>query len=91
MAYTRNPTWQDHPDTSTPITAAKLEHIEDGIEDPATRPTRRTAMTERPLTVKGARQLISLTAPLPPGWSMYMWVPARNTPDSTAARSTCSL
>lgn len=33
MAYTRNPTWQDHPDTSTPITAAKLEHIEDGIED----------------------------------------------------------
>lgn len=36
MAYTRNPQWKDHPDTSTPITAAKLENIEQGITDAAT-------------------------------------------------------
>lgn len=32
MSYTPNPTWQDLPDESTPITAATLNHIEAGIE-----------------------------------------------------------
>jgi hypothetical protein len=36
MAYTRNPTWQDWPDKSTPITAPKLENIETGIVNAAT-------------------------------------------------------
>lgn len=31
MAYTKQ-TWQDSPNTTTPITAARLSHIEDGIE-----------------------------------------------------------
>lgn len=33
MAYTRNPTWQDYDGTDdTLITAAKLNHLEDGVE-----------------------------------------------------------
>lgn len=32
MAYTKQ-TWQDLPNTTTPITAEKLNHIEDGIYD----------------------------------------------------------
>jgi hypothetical protein len=31
MAYDKQ-TWADQPDTSTPITAARLSHLEDGIE-----------------------------------------------------------
>ena len=31
MAYTRNPTWQNSPSTATPITAATLETIENGL------------------------------------------------------------
>lgn len=31
MAYTRNPTWQDSPSTVTPILAAKLNALEDGV------------------------------------------------------------
>lgn len=31
MAYVKNATWQDSPSTATPITAAKLNNIEDGI------------------------------------------------------------
>ena len=30
--YTKNTTWQDSPSTATPITAAKLNHMEDGID-----------------------------------------------------------
>ena len=33
MAYTKNPTWQDYDGTDdTLITAAKLNHLEDGVE-----------------------------------------------------------
>ena len=33
MAYTRNPTWQDYDGTDdTLITAAKLNHLEEGVE-----------------------------------------------------------
>ena len=38
MAYTKNPTWVDYPDTSTPVTAAKLNNIEDGIYTAHTQP-----------------------------------------------------
>lgn len=31
MTYVKNPTWQDHPSTATPVTAAALNHMEDGI------------------------------------------------------------
>lgn len=37
MAYTKNPTWVDGTAGGTPITAATLQHIEDGIAA-ATRP-----------------------------------------------------
>lgn len=37
MAYTKNPTWVDGTGGGTPITAASLQHIEDGIAA-ATRP-----------------------------------------------------
>jgi len=32
MAYSKNPTWVAFPSTSTPVTAAKLNNIENGIE-----------------------------------------------------------
>ena len=33
MAYTKNPTWQDYDGTDdTLITAAKLNHLEEGVE-----------------------------------------------------------
>lgn len=32
MAYQKNPTWKDKPSEDTPITAAALNRIEDGIE-----------------------------------------------------------
>jgi hypothetical protein len=35
MPYTRNPAWQNDPSTTTPITAEKLEHMEDGIVEGA--------------------------------------------------------
>lgn len=35
MAYTKNPTWVAAPSTSTLVTAAKLNHMEDGIEEGA--------------------------------------------------------
>lgn len=32
MPYAKNPTWQDSPSPSTPITAAALNHLEDGVQ-----------------------------------------------------------
>lgn len=31
MAYTKNPQWKDYPDESTPVTAERLNHLEDGV------------------------------------------------------------
>lgn len=31
MAYTKNSTWQNKPVLTTPISAARLNHMEDGI------------------------------------------------------------
>ena len=46
MAYTPNPTWVDGAAGGTPITAATLQHIEDGIAA-ATRPPRRYPSSSR--------------------------------------------
>ncbi len=32
MPYTPNTPWQDSPSTATPISAARLQNMEDGIE-----------------------------------------------------------
>lgn len=45
MAYTKQ-TWEDLPSTNTPITASRLNHIEDGIESVETSLTPVTSYTE---------------------------------------------
>jgi hypothetical protein len=46
VAYAKNTTWQDWPSTGTLVTAAKLNHLEDGVEDAAAdADTANTALT----------------------------------------------
>lgn len=54
MAYARNPQWKDHPDTSTPITAAALDNIEDGL---------RLAAAVADAAYAGRTQVVTLTGP----------------------------
>ena len=61
MAYTKNPTWVDYPDTSTPVTAAKLNNIEDGIYTAHTQTINVQTGTAYTLVASDASKLVTLT------------------------------
>ena len=51
MAYTKfHSSWEDYPDTTTPITANALEHIEQGIADASSTPSLSTSKVSRSTT-----------------------------------------
>ena len=63
MGYTKNPTWQAFPSTTTPVTAAKLNHLEDGLEAAAAVADAAAGLAEQVSTVGSATGTVTLVAP----------------------------
>lgn len=63
MAYTKNPTWQAFPSTTTPVTAAALNHLEEGVEAAAATADAAAGLAEQVSTVASATGTVTLVAP----------------------------
>lgn len=72
MAYTKQ-TWNDLPNTTTPVTATRLNHIEDGIYDNSTEISNNTtAIDSRKQTGSGVVAYNSATANT---WHKILFIP----------------